>query len=672
MATGAGKTLWAAACIEEVLRFGPVLWLTHRVDLVEQSAGALRKYLTAEVGFEQAERTAYGEQVVVASVQTLSGARLAALVARFSPVLIVCDEAHHVLCASWHAIKTAFADARVLNLTATPFRTDFADPLDLGEVLVNMPLSECIKRGLLVPPIPCGTLKVSLDGVSVVDGDYGEHSLAKVIQQPEYIEAAAELFWSKMVGPKGKVVRRGIAFAATVSHGKALTTALRRRGLVIGEVYDSTTLAERQAIYAGVKAGTVHAIVNNLVLVEGLDLPCLDLVGMFRISKSAAMYTQAIGRGLRLCPETGKTDCLVVDAVDVRKHATGPATAFALPSPSDVLSASARAGRQMTASELFIRWFSRTDEVRSYLAHDRQVEWAPETVMTSGKDIIAALFGAAMTSPRASLRAAIELLDKAWHDGTGDGYKELLGVTMTPSLEAFARIMQSAGWVYCPRGDVPETQEELGSLNPEPPGFTLDVLVDLDGPLKNFFRTILTTPGAAMGGATDSNFAEQSKSFYKIVAVEGVELAWMKPIDLLDPLPFYFFRTKITDHPAFRAQYFILLPDSRIYCYRELRMHRKAIFTKFDLNELTSLSRQIGQILGMARVPVTTDQAREVAKRTGLSQAFIEHIGMSCLTASAYLDSSYNRAVLKQIYEDLGRRRLIPMEHNNAANSQAA
>jgi superfamily II DNA or RNA helicase len=55
--------------------------------------------------------------------------------------------------------------------------------------------------------------------------------------------------------------------------------------------------------------GTVTVTGNT----EGFDLPAAEMVVMGRPTKSMPLYIQMIGRGLRLSPETGKVDCLILD-----------------------------------------------------------------------------------------------------------------------------------------------------------------------------------------------------------------------------------------------------------------------------------------------------------------------------------------------------------------------
>jgi ATP-dependent helicase IRC3 len=51
-----------------------------------------------------------------------------------------------------------------------------------------------------------------------------------------------------------------------------------------------------------------------MVLTEGFDLPAIDGMVLARATKSKVLFAQALGRGLRLSPETGKQNCLLLDA----------------------------------------------------------------------------------------------------------------------------------------------------------------------------------------------------------------------------------------------------------------------------------------------------------------------------------------------------------------------
>ena len=98
MATGLGKTVTFA----NIPRHGRVLLLSHREELVEQP----RKYYDCSFGVERAENHSAGEEVVSASVQTLTR-RLS----RFRPDdfdTIIVDECHHSAAKSYRRVLDYF------------------------------------------------------------------------------------------------------------------------------------------------------------------------------------------------------------------------------------------------------------------------------------------------------------------------------------------------------------------------------------------------------------------------------------------------------------------------------------------------------------------------------------------------------------------------------------
>ncbi len=97
MATGLGKTVTFA----NIPRKGRVLLLSHRDELVHQPI----KYYDCPVGVEKAGERSDGEEVVSASVQTLSrGDRLEKTFRPGEFDMIITDEAHHALAPSYGKI----------------------------------------------------------------------------------------------------------------------------------------------------------------------------------------------------------------------------------------------------------------------------------------------------------------------------------------------------------------------------------------------------------------------------------------------------------------------------------------------------------------------------------------------------------------------------------------
>ncbi len=112
MATGLGKT----ATFTNIKRKGRVLVLAHREELITQPV----KYYNCPVGIEMASSSSNGEEVVIASIMSLTH-RLE----KFKPDdfdMIIIDECHHAAAESYRKILNYFKPRLVLGFTATPNR----------------------------------------------------------------------------------------------------------------------------------------------------------------------------------------------------------------------------------------------------------------------------------------------------------------------------------------------------------------------------------------------------------------------------------------------------------------------------------------------------------------------------------------------------------------------
>lgn len=360
-ATGTGKTTLGS----EILRrhFTPdangrcgrrALVLAHRRELVDQFAARARSF-GLDVGIERGKQWSKGEQVVVASVQTMRGPRLAAFpLDEFDLILV--DECHHAIADGYQAILSHFAAARVVGLTAT---ADRADGRPLGEVFdaaaFRYGIADAVRDGYLVP---ARGLRVTVPGMDLskvrqqrfvtdsegktrkldtpaegwgtdtgerVEGEsrnLHEGDLGRAALAPEAVEG--------VTGPLVELAegRRTIVFAVNVAHAKALVESLRVRGATADIVTGTMRVRERERVLGSHRSGAVQYLVNVGVLTEGYDDPLIECVAIARPTQSRVFYAQAAGRGLRL--SEGKRECLVIDFV-------GVSCRFSLIGPEDVL-----------------------------------------------------------------------------------------------------------------------------------------------------------------------------------------------------------------------------------------------------------------------------------------------------------------------------------------------
>jgi ATP-dependent helicase IRC3 len=319
--TGTGKTVVFAEFPRFFAMKRRLLVLAHREELLEQAVAKFRAVdPSLRVGIEQAARRAADAQVVVASVQTLRGARLAAL----SPddfYLVVVDEAHHAVAPSYRAIFEHLGlmepgtRRMLVGFTATPRR---GDRQSLGAVFEDIAFSkgleEMIAAGYLCPIRGWRvTTNVDLDEVKVRAGDFVESQLARTVNIAERNDLLYAAYRKLANG------RRCVVFCVDIAHAQSVAQTFVGGGVKAAAVWGAMPKEERRAVLARFHEGDLGVVTNCNVLTEGFDEPAVDCILMARPTKSLLLYTQMVGRGTRLA--SGKDDLLVIDVADnSRKH----------------------------------------------------------------------------------------------------------------------------------------------------------------------------------------------------------------------------------------------------------------------------------------------------------------------------------------------------------------
>lgn len=365
--TGTGKTTSFASLLTHqpiqdwLAQFGEtdrrMLVIAHREELLDQSAARIQKQNPGlMVMVEQGDRHAsvYAD-VIVASIQTLSAMkfrRLSRLLARLTFRLVVVDEAHHSAAATY---RTALAmlgflpladisttenieaathddvdkmtqalagwdlvapkDRLLVGVTATPNRSD---SIGLGcvfqSIAYSYDLKTAIADGWLVPIVPWAIdTDTSLDGVKIQRGDFNQRELADAVNNPQR-NALALAAWKEHAGGAST-----IGFTVDVQHAHDMADLFDRAGISARAVSGETPKDDRRGILRQFSDGQIQVVFNCMVLTEGTDLPRAGCILHAKPTKSATLYEQMTGRGLRLFP--GKTQCTVIDLVDVaRRH----------------------------------------------------------------------------------------------------------------------------------------------------------------------------------------------------------------------------------------------------------------------------------------------------------------------------------------------------------------
>ena len=127
---GGGKTVvFSTILASAVAKCGNGLVLVHREELLDQASDKLTRCGVSHGVIKAGRRPQPCWPVQVASVQSL--------IRRAVPPasIVVIDEAHRTLAASYRQLLQRLPDAKILGFTATPYRTDGRG---LGDVYTDL------------------------------------------------------------------------------------------------------------------------------------------------------------------------------------------------------------------------------------------------------------------------------------------------------------------------------------------------------------------------------------------------------------------------------------------------------------------------------------------------------------------------------------------------------
>ena len=329
-ACGAGKTILFSSIIRHFAEKYPAMRsviLAHREQLVKQARDKLLKVWPEgedKVGMacKSACSTVELEKpVVIASPQTL-----AARIGSMPPVqLAIVDEVHRLPPADrksqygglMEALRGYYPEMRLLGVTATPYRLNhgyiYGDKCRhpeqnwFSDLSYKVGIYDLQAQGFLVPLKLYIADEPDLSDVGTSStGDWNIDELAEAMSKSVHVNSAVEAVQRYASDRKHIVV-----FGVTIEHAEVLRDVFREAGYSTVAVHSKMPKAERDAALYAFDRGDVQVVCNVGVLTEGWDCTSVDCMVMCRPTKSAALYCQMAGRGLRL--HEGKADCLMLD-----------------------------------------------------------------------------------------------------------------------------------------------------------------------------------------------------------------------------------------------------------------------------------------------------------------------------------------------------------------------
>ena len=303
--TGAGKTALTVHMMDTASKKGlRCMFVVHRNELLKQTSAAMWKQHLEHGHVKSGKRTSM-HNILVASIGTLVN-RLDKIK---EPDLIIIDECHRSVSASYVKMLDAYPNATVIGLTATPERSDGRGLGDIYSSLVEeVDVRELIDLGflcdyrLLAPP-----QKFDTKGVKITAGDFNKKELAEATDKATITGDAIE-HYKKYANGKTCIV-----FCVTIEHAKHVCAMYQQAGIACEQLDGGHSDTERSATLDRVRTKETLVLTSVDLFIEGLDIPIIEVTQWLRKTKSLIVWRQGIGRGLR--PHKDKDKLIILDHV---------------------------------------------------------------------------------------------------------------------------------------------------------------------------------------------------------------------------------------------------------------------------------------------------------------------------------------------------------------------
>jgi len=336
--TGTGKTLVASQIADTIKNCKPsrhntcrVLFLAHQQELLDQSIKTFLDntfYRLTDVGlvyrtnqFKQYQGMKTREEhlkskVVFATIQTLSDERIFLDLPDNHFSLIIVDEFHHYQAKTWSPVLEHFSKGcqYILGLSATPFRSDEYDPMDIFQhnFLYRMDLNRAIWSGYLTWPD-----YYLFDDKTDYSKIFSQKKLTKARIQKLDIPSRNRLILEKFIEHARD--KQTIGFCRSKQHAEQMAAIfqdpsqvqLNARGFKAEFIHSGDTEKVRHQKINAFQRGEIQILFTVDLFNEGVNIPEVEAILFLRKTVSPIKVIQQLGRGLRLA--VGKTKVTVLD-----------------------------------------------------------------------------------------------------------------------------------------------------------------------------------------------------------------------------------------------------------------------------------------------------------------------------------------------------------------------
>jgi len=232
--------------------------------------------------------------------------------------MIIIDEAHHSAADSWKKVLDRFPKAKVIHMTATPFRSDRQE-ID-GELVYRYSFRSATLKGY-IKRLKASYVAPSEIELAFMDERGRKYSLDEVfkLKEEDWFSrgvALAPLCNKHIVNAsleKLEELRQSgtrhqlIAVACSINHARDIRKLYSERGYAAEIIHSKQEPEKQKEVLASLRNGTLDCIIQVQMLGEGFDHPHLSVAAIFRPFRTLSPYIQFVGRIMRVVVQNDPT-----------------------------------------------------------------------------------------------------------------------------------------------------------------------------------------------------------------------------------------------------------------------------------------------------------------------------------------------------------------------------
>lgn len=300
-ATGTGKTYLSAFAVKKA---NPkrLLFLAHREQILKQACKTFAKIIPdSQYGILSANHKDFHKPYLFSTINMLSKEEN---LTQFAPThfdYIIIDETHRAGASSYLKILNYFQPQFLLGMTATPERTDGFDIYQLFDhnIAYEIRLNQAMQENLLCPFHYFGITDITVDDQEINDNSTfndltTDARVTHIINQSQYYGFSGERL-------------RGLIFCSQIEEAQILSQKFNEQGFntiaLSGKDSQETRTNAIHKLEQKERSTGLDYIFTVDIMNEGIDIPAVNQIIMLRPTKSAIIFVQQLGRGLRKYPQ---------------------------------------------------------------------------------------------------------------------------------------------------------------------------------------------------------------------------------------------------------------------------------------------------------------------------------------------------------------------------------